>query len=250
MSVSVFCGTSAQCDEQQGIGSGRFVHAAEHRGVKMGRAHQPICGRQDHAPQDVLEFLASELDVDRLAARRGIHPTQLNSGRIQQRHGRRTRRHTACHVVPPSPRRTARFPWAAAALPPANRTSSTINVLYDVRGPVADEAMRMETNGTHILKFEHRQPGTFGFRRRTKSSTTSYQLAGQRRLLAVQGACSPRARPSCSTRSSKNIRNVTIDDMYTGNGVSELINLSMSALLDTGDEVLVPSRTTRCGPPA
>lgn len=48
----------------------------------------------------------------------------------------------------------------------------------------------------------------------------------------------------------KNIPNVTIDDIYTGNGVSELINLSMSALLDTGDEVLVPSRTTRCGPPA
>ncbi len=39
----------------------------------------------------------------------------------------------------------------------------------------------------------------------------------------------------------KNIPNVTIDDIYTGNGVSELINLSMSALLDTGDEVLVPS---------
>ncbi len=48
----------------------------------------------------------------------------------------------------------------------------------------------------------------------------------------------------------KNIPNVTIDDIYTGNGVSELINLSMSALLDTGDEVLVPSPTTRCGPPA
>lgn len=39
----------------------------------------------------------------------------------------------------------------------------------------------------------------------------------------------------------KNIPNVTIEDIYTGNGVSELINLSMSALLDDGDEILIPS---------
>ena len=48
----------------------------------------------------------------------------------------------------------------------------------------------------------------------------------------------------------KNLPNVGIEDIYTGNGVSELINLSLSALLDNGDEVLVPAPTTRCGPPA
>lgn len=49
---------------------------------------------------------------------------------------------------------------------------------------------------------------------------------------------------------NKNVPNVTIEDIYTGNGASELINLSMSALLDSGDEVLVPRRIILCGLPA
>ena len=141
--------------------------------------------------------------------------------------------------VPPSPRRTARFPWAAAA--PSAKSHKLDNVLYDVRGPVADEAMRMEANGTHILKLNIGNPAPFGFR--TPDEVVydmAHQLTDTEGYSPSKGLFSAR-KAIMQYAQLKNIPNVTIDDIYTGNGVSELINLSMSALLDTGDEVLVPS---------
>ncbi len=115
------------------------------------------------------------------------------------------------------------------------------NVLYDVRGPVVDEAMRMERAGTHILKLNIGNPAPFGFR---TPDEVIYDMSQQ--LTECQGYSDSKglfsARKAIMQYAQiKNIPNVSIDDIYTGNGVSELINLCMSALLDDGDEVLIPS---------
>lgn len=115
------------------------------------------------------------------------------------------------------------------------------NVLYDVRGPVVEEANRMEANGMNVLKLNIGNPAPFGFR---TPDEVIYDM--QRQLTECEGYSASKglfaARKAIMQYSQiKNIPNVTIEDIYTGNGVSELINLSMSALLDDGDEVLVPS---------
>jgi alanine-synthesizing transaminase len=115
------------------------------------------------------------------------------------------------------------------------------NVLYDVRGPVVDEAARMEASGTHVLKLNIGNPAPFGFR---TPDEVIYDMRQQ--LTECEGYSDSKglfsARKAIMQYAQlKNIPNVAIDDIYTGNGVSELINLSMSALLDDGDEVLVPS---------
>lgn len=115
------------------------------------------------------------------------------------------------------------------------------NVLYDVRGPVVEEAARMEEAGTQVLKLNIGNPAPFGFR---APDEVVHDM--QRQLTECEGY-SP-AKGLFSARKAimqyaqlKHIPNVSMEDIYTGNGVSELINLSMSALLDDGDEVLVPA---------
>ncbi len=121
------------------------------------------------------------------------------------------------------------------------KSSKLDNVLYDVRGPVVEEANRMEENGTHVLKLNIGNPAPFGFR---TPDEVVYDM--QRQITECEGYSASKglfsARKAIMQYAQlKKLPNVTINDIYTGNGVSELINLSMSALLDNGDEVLVPS---------
>ena len=115
------------------------------------------------------------------------------------------------------------------------------NVLYDVRGPVVDEAARMEENGTNVLKLNIGNPAPFGFR---TPDEVIYDMS--RQLTDCEGYSNSKglfsARKAIMQYAQlKKLPNVTVEDIYTGNGVSELINLSLSALLDNGDEVLVPA---------
>ena len=121
------------------------------------------------------------------------------------------------------------------------KSSKLDNVLYDVRGPVVDEAEKMEDAGMQILKLNIGNPAPFGFK---TPDEVIYDM--RRQLTDCEGYSS--AKGLFSARKAimqyaqiKKIPNVTIEDIYTGNGVSELINLSMSALLDNGDEILIPS---------
>lgn len=121
------------------------------------------------------------------------------------------------------------------------KSSKLDNVLYDVRGPVVDEAANMEEAGTSVLKLNIGNPAPFGFR---TPDEVIYDM--QRQLTECEGYSA--AKGLFSARKAimqyaqiKQIPNVSIEDIYTGNGVSELINISMSALLDDGDEVLVPA---------
>ena len=121
------------------------------------------------------------------------------------------------------------------------KSSKLDHVLYDVRGPVVDEAARMEESGTQILKLNIGNPAPFGFR---TPDEVIYDMRQQ--LTECEGYSSSKglfsARKAIMQYAQlKRLPNVTIEDIYTGNGVSELINLSMSALLNDGDEILIPS---------
>lgn len=121
------------------------------------------------------------------------------------------------------------------------KSSKLDNVLYDVRGPVVDEAARMEENGTNVLKLNIGNPAPFGFR---TPDEVIYDMS--RQLTECEGYSNSKglfsARKAIMQYAQlKKLPNVSVEDIYTGNGVSELINLSMSALLDNCDEVLVPA---------
>lgn len=209
-----------------------FVHAAEKFNIKLGKSHmsQYVSGKT--VPRaDIAHFLAAYLRVNEdwlmgkdvpmeehaaiLPDFAGEQPDHVDDASEQPTEGRIMRTFTKSHKLD--------------------------NVLYDVRGPVADEAARMEAAGTHILKLNIGNPAPFGFR--TPDEVVydmSQQLPDTEGYSPSKGLFSAR-KAIMQYAQLKNIPNVSIDDIYTGNGVSELINLSLSALLDNGDEVLVPS---------
>ena len=121
------------------------------------------------------------------------------------------------------------------------KSSKLDNVLYDVRGPVVDEAARMEEDGMEILKLNIGNPYPFGF-----SAPQEVILDMLSNVRTSQGYSDSKgifsARKAIMQYSQlKKLPNVTMSDIYTGNGVSELINLCMQALLNNGDEILIPS---------
>ena len=115
------------------------------------------------------------------------------------------------------------------------------NVLYDIRGPVVDEAARMEEQGLNVLKLNIGNPATFGFRA-PDEVVTDIRSA----IVDCEGYSDSRgivsARKSIMQYAQiKHIPNVNMRDIYTGNGASELIQLALHALVNDGDEVLVPA---------
>ena len=122
-----------------------------------------------------------------------------------------------------------------------NKSSKLDNVLYDVRGPVVAEAARMEEEGKKILKLNIGNPAAFGF---TAPDEVIYDIISNVR--DCEGYSDSRGMFSARKAimqyyQLKNLPNLAVSDIYTGNGVSELINLAMSALLDNGDEILIPA---------
>ena len=121
------------------------------------------------------------------------------------------------------------------------KSSKLDNVLYDVRGPLVDEAARMESEGLRILKLNIGNPAPFGFRTPHEVITDMRQ-----QLPECEGYSDARglfsARKAIMQYSQiKGLPNVDMDSIYTGNGVSELIGMCMQALLDDGDEILIPA---------
>lgn len=122
-----------------------------------------------------------------------------------------------------------------------NKSSKLDNVLYDVRGPVVEEAGRMEAQGRRVLKLNIGNPAPFGFSAPQEviedmmtNVKDSQGYSDSRGIFAARKAIMQYCQ-------NKKILNVSMDDIYTGNGVSELINLAMQALLDDGDEILIPA---------
>lgn len=114
------------------------------------------------------------------------------------------------------------------------------HVCYDIRGPVHKEALRLEEEGNKILKLNIGNPAPFGF-----EAPDEILVDVLRNLPTAQGYCDSKGLYSARKAivqyyQSKNIRSVTVNDVYIGNGVSELITMATQALLNDGDEVLVP----------
>lgn len=114
-------------------------------------------------------------------------------------------------------------------------------VCYDIRGPVLEEAKRLEEEGHRILKLNIGNPAPFGFE--APEEIIQDVILN---LPNAQGYCDSKglfsARKAIMQECQKlEIANVEIDDIYLGNGVSELIVMAMQALLNNGDEVLVPA---------
>ena len=248
-----------------------LLHLAEEQNLKLGKSHisQYVNGKT--MPRaEILQFLSDALhvDADWLSGRTGSaqdfrseklnsgstklssefnfdpHPDTANgssaAGSVQS--SAFSKRSDSVQKKSSSRQDGSDFSAPSASQPTLFKKSSKLNnVLYDVRGPVVDEAERMESSGVQILKLNIGNPAPFGFR------TPDEVIYDMRQQLTECEGYSP-AKGLFAARKAimqyaqlKNIPNVTIEDIYTGNGVSELINLSMSALLDDGDEILIPS---------
>lgn len=237
---------------QRGFKQVDLVREADKYGVKLGKSHmsQYVSGKT--VPRaEILRFLANCLQVDadwlltgegdsRMVEGNTIHNVGEKNTARKAEDGESAEGKTVGGVSRKGSTQN-RVKSGGSIMREFMKSSKLDNVLYDVRGPVVEEANRMEDAGTQVLKLNIGNPAPFGFR------APDEVIYDMRRQLADCEGYSP-AKGMFSARKAimqyaqlKHIPNVAIEDIYTGNGVSELINLSMSALLDSGDEVLVPS---------
>ncbi len=124
-----------------------------------------------------------------------------------------------------------------------SKSAKLANVGYDIRGPVLDKARQMEDEGHKIIKLNIGNVAAFGLMPPDEivqdmiRNLPSQVAAG---YTDSKGLFAPRKAVVHYTQ-EKGIAGVTVDDVYLGNGASELIAMSMNALLDAGDEVLIPA---------
>lgn len=212
MESSIFATRLTNLLKQNNMKQIELVRLAEEKGIKLGKSHicQYVSGKTIPR-KETLQFLADVFEVDAKWLLGKEEPEEA------EKKGRSDTMRTFA------------------------KSTKLENVLYDVRGPVVEEAARMENEGLQVLKLNIGNPAPFGFR------TPDEVISDMRRQLTdcegysdSKGLFSAR-KAIMQYAQLKNIPNVTMDDIYTGNGVSELINLCMSALVNDGDEVLIPS---------
>ena len=228
-----------------------IMRAAEKKGIKLGKSHvsQYVSGKT--VPRDnILNFLAEILEVDAVWLKGTDEKAEVSEpkdNKVEMSEKTEKKKSSKLELVRSEdkkiilPNNTEQNNLEAVSMQEFRKSSKLDNVLYDVRGPVVEEAARMEEAGTHVLKLNIGNPAPFGFR---APDEVIYDMKSQ--LTECEGYSHSKGLFSARKAimqymQNKNIPNVTIEDIYTGNGVSELINLSMLALLNTGDEVLVPS---------
>ncbi|MGX3022316.1 pyridoxal phosphate-dependent aminotransferase [Ursidibacter sp. B-7004-1] len=120
------------------------------------------------------------------------------------------------------------------------KTDKLTHVRYDIRGPVHKEALRLEEEGHKILKLNIGNPAPFGF-----DAPAEILVDVIRNLPTAQGYCDSKGLYSARKAivqyyQLKGLLDIDVNDVYIGNGVSELITMSMQALLNDGDEILIP----------
>ncbi len=224
MAPQLFADRLRQAMAERGLKQADLVHAASERGEKLGKSQvsQYVSGKV--VPRaNVVRLLAELLGVDAawLAAGAG--------GRAA------ARPETA---ISPAPSTASK---RSSIMREFKKSTKLDNVLYDVRGPVADEAARMEDEGLRILKLNIGNPAPFGFRTPDEVvHDMRQQLPDCEGYSDSRGLFSAR-KAIMQYAQLKHLPNVSMDGIYTGNGVSELIQLCMNVLLNTGDEILIPS---------
>ena len=199
------------------------------RGIHLGKSHMSqYCSGKTVPRADILNILAKVLDVDPLWLSGQELPDDAES--VGSSHSSGT-----------SQNHTKKIRTGEKPMNEFKKSSKLDNVLYDVRGPLVEEANRMIDAGMQILKLNIGNPAPFGFH---APEEVIYDMRQQ--LNECEGYSDSKglfsARKAIMQYAQlKNIPNVEISDIYTGNGVSELINLCMQALLNDGDEILIPS---------
>ena len=133
----------------------------------------------------------------------------------------------------------AQPPWRYFAT--AQEIEQARQRLYDIRGPVLEKAKQMEEEGHKIIKLNIGNLAVFGFEPPDEIVQDMIRnLPHAAGYTDSKGLFAPRKAVMHYTQ-KQDIAGVTIDDVYLGNGASELIAMSMNALLNDGDEVLVPA---------
>ena len=240
----------SQAMANKGLKQIDIIRAAETLGIKLGKSHisQYVSGKT--MPRDnILNFLASTLDVD-VKWLAGVQAGSMTNKEddiksdidvendIYKKSDMDIKNDT--NIKKNIEVRNS-IVAGGNVMREFRKSQKLDNVLYDVRGPVVDEANRMEAAGTQVLKLNIGNPAPFGF---CAPDEVIYdmrtQLTDCEGYSASKGLFSAR-KAIMQYMQNKNVPNVEIEDIYTGNGVSELINLSLLALLDSGDEVLVPA---------
>jgi alanine-synthesizing transaminase len=121
------------------------------------------------------------------------------------------------------------------------KSSKLANVCYDIRGPVLEKARQMEEEGHHIIKLNIGNIAAFGLEPPDEIVQDMIRnLPNAAGYTDSKGLFAPRKAIVHYTQ-QKHVHGVTVDDVYLGNGASELITMSMNALLNNGDEVLIPA---------
>ncbi|MCF8166854.1 MAG: pyridoxal phosphate-dependent aminotransferase [Rhodoferax sp.] len=124
---------------------------------------------------------------------------------------------------------------------PILKSAKLNHVCYDIRGPVLELAQRMEEEGHKIIKLNIGNVGVFGFDPPEEIQLDMIRNLGNASAYSDSKGIFAARKAIMQYCQEKGIQGVTLDDIYTGNGVSELIVLAMNALLNNGDEVLVPA---------
>lgn len=124
---------------------------------------------------------------------------------------------------------------------PIMRSDKMKNVHSDIRGPVFVEAMKMCAEGINVLRLNTGNPATFGFK--MPDSVRNSLLENADKAVAY---CDLKGMPAAREaihkyHIGKGIQGIMPDDVFIGNGVSELVTMSLTALLNNGDEILVPA---------
>ena len=115
------------------------------------------------------------------------------------------------------------------------------DVRYEIRGQLANHALEMEKRGYEIISLNIGNPGLFGFRTPETMRLAMIENLGQAEPYCHQKGIFPAREAVVMQQQNRGILDVSADEVFIGNGVSELIDLSLRALLNPGDEVLVPS---------
>lgn len=121
-----------------------------------------------------------------------------------------------------------------------HKSNKLNNVCYDIRGPVLQRARQMEEEGQRIIKLNIGNPAAFGFEVPEEIQQDVIRNMGDAGgYTDSKGLFAPRKAIMHYTQ-SKHIAGVTVDDIFIGNGVSELIVMAMQGMLNNGDQILVP----------
>jgi alanine-synthesizing transaminase len=121
------------------------------------------------------------------------------------------------------------------------QSSKLAGVLYDIRGPVLEAATRLEDEGHRVIKLNIGNPAPFGFEAPDEILTDMIRYLPQAQGYSDSKGLLSARRAVVQHYETRGVADVTVDDVWLGNGVSELISMATQALLDNGDEVLVPA---------